>query len=114
MKQLIVCIAVLSIASGAHASESLQQHSHDHAAATNAQTAWGVPGEPSRARRTVEVRMGDNMRFEPAQITVKRGDTLGSIAARLLGSASKWKTLADLNKIRDPNKLKVGQVLKVP
>jgi nucleoid-associated protein YgaU len=49
-----------------------------------------------------------------ATYTVKRGDTLSSIAAKKLGSASKWKTIATLNKIRDPNHLRVGQVLKLP
>lgn len=45
--------------------------------------------------------------------TVKAGDTLSTIAASKLGSASKWQQLADLNGIRDPRSLKVGQVLKL-
>jgi hypothetical protein len=46
--------------------------------------------------------------------TVKRGDTLGSIAARLLHSSTKWHEIAKLNGIRDPNHIKVGQKLKIP
>lgn len=46
--------------------------------------------------------------------TVVRGDTLSSIAARLLGSSNKWQSLANLNGVRDPKKLQVGQVLKLP
>lgn len=46
--------------------------------------------------------------------TVVRGDTLSRIAQRQLGSASKWKSIADLNGLRDPNQLRVGQVLKLP
>lgn len=47
---------------------------------------------------------------------VKRGDTLGSVAAHFLGSASKWKTLAAAQKpaLRDPNHLKAGQKLIIP
>lgn len=45
---------------------------------------------------------------------VRPGDTLSSIAERYLGSASKWKVIADANGIADPRALKVGAVLKVP
>jgi len=46
--------------------------------------------------------------------TVKSGDTLSSIAAAKLGAAKRWPEIAKLNNIRDPNTLKVGQVLKLP
>lgn len=65
------------------------------------------------AKRSV-VRNGTPPRTKAKTYTVKRGDTLAAIAARLLGSASKWQSIATLNKIRNPNALKVGQVLKLP
>lgn len=46
--------------------------------------------------------------------TVKKGDTLQKIAAKLLKKSSRWKDIANLNNIRDPKKIKVGQRLKVP
>lgn len=46
--------------------------------------------------------------------TVKRGDSLSSIAARKLGKASRWKEIAKLNHIRDSKGIKPGQVLKLP
>lgn len=45
--------------------------------------------------------------------TVKKGDTLNKIAAKLKVKGG-WKALAKLNGIRDPKKLKVGSKLKVP
>jgi len=45
---------------------------------------------------------------------VKKGDTLGKIALKYLGSARKWKQIAKLNKIRDPKRIKIGQRLKLP
>lgn len=45
---------------------------------------------------------------------VKAGDTLGRIAAKLLGKASDWPRIAKLNNIRDPNRITVGQRLRVP
>jgi LysM repeat protein len=46
--------------------------------------------------------------------TVRKGDTLSAIAARLLGKASRWRDIASLNGIRDPSHLQVGQKLKIP
>lgn len=46
--------------------------------------------------------------------TVKRGDTLSSIAARKLGNANRWRAIADLNNIRDPRNIRIGQVLRLP
>lgn len=46
--------------------------------------------------------------------TVKRGDILGKIAQRELGSAQLWSQIVDLNPGVDPNRLLVGAVLKLP
>lgn len=40
------------------------------------QMAWGIAGDTAQVTRTVEVRMGDGMRFTPDQVLVKRGETL--------------------------------------
>jgi LysM repeat protein len=45
---------------------------------------------------------------------VKKGDTLSKIAASMLGSYKRYTEIAKLNGIRDPNKLSVGQRLKIP
>lgn len=46
--------------------------------------------------------------------TARPSDTLPSIAAAQLGDASRWTELADLNAIRDPRNLFVGQQLRLP
>jgi len=46
--------------------------------------------------------------------TIVRGDTLARIAATQLGSSSRWQEIAKLNGLRDPNTIRVGQVLKLP
>ena len=48
--------------------------------------------------------------------TVKAGDTLGAIAKEHLGSAGAYMKIFDLNKdqLTDPNKIKPGQVLRLP
>ena len=48
--------------------------------------------------------------------TVEKGDSLWRIAAKELGSGSKWTEIYEANKetIRDPNLIYVGQVLTIP
>lgn len=49
---------------------------------------------------------------QPAYVTytVKAGDTLSGIAAKY---GTTWQHLADINKLADPNFIKVGQVLRI-
>jgi nucleoid-associated protein YgaU len=48
--------------------------------------------------------------------TVKAGDTLGAIAKEHLGSAGAYMKIFELNKdqLTDPDKIKPGQVLRLP
>ena len=45
---------------------------------------------------------------------VQRGDTLGSIARKILGQESRWHEIYRLNFIHEPKRLYVGQRLKLP
>lgn len=60
-------------------------HGDKHMAATGAvvkeQKPWGIAAEPALASRTVEIRMGDDMRFTPSHIDVRLGETLRLRAA---------------------------------
>lgn len=40
------------------------------------QKDWGIAGDARAVRRTIDVRMGDDMRFTPDRIDVRRGETL--------------------------------------
>jgi nucleoid-associated protein YgaU len=48
--------------------------------------------------------------------TVQAGDTLSGIAKHLLGDASKYNKIFEANRdvLTDPDKIKPGQVLKIP
>ena len=48
--------------------------------------------------------------------TVQAGDTLSKIAKEFLGNANAYMKIFDVNKdqLSDPNKINVGQVLKIP
>lgn len=49
---------------------------HGAAAAQPVQTPWGKAGAPQAARRTVTIRMDDQMRFSPSRLRVKLGETV--------------------------------------
>ena len=47
-------------------------------------------------------------------IRVREDETLSDIAARELGSASRWMEIAELNVLADPGALTIGQALRIP
>lgn len=63
-----------------------------------------------------EVEVESEIKVATKEYTVKKGDTLFKIASRELGAGYRWKYLYELNKdrIKDPNKLKVGQKIIIP
>lgn len=69
------------------------------------------PPPPDRPVRLVP----NNAVGAPGQTyTVQPKDSLSSICRKLYGDTKKVHDLAKLNNLADPNKLKVGQVLKLP
>ena len=73
---IVVGIALSSLVNSAfahgdedHAKKS-DKHGDGHA------SALGKPGDSTRVTRTIEVGMNDTMRFSPADIAVKSGETI--------------------------------------
>jgi nucleoid-associated protein YgaU len=46
--------------------------------------------------------------------TVQSGDSLSKISKQFYGDATKFKKIADANKLEDPDKIKAGQQLIIP
>lgn len=73
----LAAIAALAAASAAYAHGDAH---HGPASAFDPSrveaTAFGQEGDPAKVTRTIRVAMGDNMRFTPGVITVKRGETV--------------------------------------
>ncbi len=63
-----------------------------------------------------EKNVESRVRVSTREYTVKKGDTLSSIAKQELGKANRWKYLYEINKdrIKDPNKLKAGTKIIIP
>ncbi len=79
-----------------------------------------VRGEPTTV--TLE-QLEDLVDYQPTApaaaaktYTVQKGDTLGDISLRVLGTSRKWRTLYNFNKdvIKNPDRVIEGTVLKIP
>jgi LysM repeat protein len=68
----------------------------------------------STAAKRAQSKQSTTPRAGSRTYTVRSGDTLAGIAAAELGSAKRWQEIATLNGIRDPNRLTVGQKLRMP
>lgn len=60
------------------------------------------------------LKMKPGIRTTPTPHRWKKGDTLRKLAKDAYGDASKWQKIASFNKIRDPSKIKVGRVIRIP
>lgn len=49
-----------------------------------------------------------------ATYTVRKGETLGDISLKMLGTSRRWKELAEFNRIEDEDSILAGTVLKLP
>lgn len=76
MRTKVLVLPVLLLGTGAALADG--GHNHGHGAKYEGHAAaMGEPGDPrARGIRTIEVTMTDKMRFQPATLTVKRGETI--------------------------------------
>lgn len=70
----LLLLAAMSITAAALAHGDAQRNPADPV--RKEQQEWGIAGDAGAARRTIEVGMSDDMRFTPATITVRRGETV--------------------------------------
>lgn len=69
-----LCLALLA----ASATTALAHGDTEHAPARVKfeQKPWGIAGEARSVRRTIEVKLTDDMRFTPDRVEVKQGETI--------------------------------------
>lgn len=76
----------------------------------NAAAKSATKSEPPATARTSE----KPAKTAPKTYTVKKGDTLGSIAASTLGTSKRWKDILDVNPGLKPSNLAIGAQIKLP
>lgn len=73
MQKTLVLAALLVLAGAAHAHGDAP---HAGAEVRKEQKGWGIAGDPRAVRRTIAVGMADSMRFTPAHIELREGETV--------------------------------------
>jgi len=76
LARLLIILLTLPVAfsASAHGEKAHDAPAIDYSRAE--QHPFGRAADPARARRVVRVDMGDEMRFSPAEISVRKGDTV--------------------------------------
>lgn len=69
-------IAIISMATGATAVFGHNNSTHASAPVEKVQTAWGIAGDAKAVNRTITVTMTDQMRFTPAALQIRAGETV--------------------------------------
>jgi uncharacterized cupredoxin-like copper-binding protein len=76
-RQLVIAVSLLGLGfSGLASAHGNEDHPKKSGPVRKEQKDWGIAGEAKAARRTIEVRMGDDMRFTPDKIEVRHGETV--------------------------------------
>jgi len=71
----LLAVAALALPGAAAWAHGDAAHARN-AAAAKEQKPWGVAGDAKAARRTIAIRMTDDMRFSPDRIEVREGETV--------------------------------------
>jgi uncharacterized cupredoxin-like copper-binding protein len=71
-----VFVVMLIVAIGTAIAHGGKGHASKSGAVVREQKAWGIAGDAKAVKRTVELKMTDNMRFTPDRIDVREGDTI--------------------------------------
>lgn len=67
---------VLSLSAGSALAHEKHAHGAPKGPVVKEQKDWGIAGDARAVRRTINVGMGDDMRFSPSRIEVRLGETL--------------------------------------
>ena len=79
-------------------------------------TVRGTSGEVPDFSKVQGTVHSEALPEESRTYTVEKGDTLSHIAQAQYGRASQWKAIFEANRdiLDDPDKIRPGQVLKIP
>ena len=75
---------------------------------------WGCAGVEEGTDVTPVQELSDKDKESFVSHKVNKGESLSVIAKQYTGSYKNWKIIAVFNRIDDPTKIRVGQIIKVP
>lgn len=76
MLRLWIFTVGLTVSAAAGAHDAAKHGKKAARSPSTEETAFGREGDPRRVSRTINVDMNDTMRFTPAELTVKQGQTI--------------------------------------
>lgn len=91
LPSILVAVGIALAASGATARGDA--HPDEHA-------VFGQPGDPAKVSRSVAIDMSDTMRYKPARISVKRGETIRFVVKNL-GQVKHEVVLGTVKELRE-------------
>lgn len=74
IKTIALCTVLMS--AGTTYSHGNEDHGKPAGSVRKEQKDWGIAGDSKTVKRTIEVKMTDDMRFSPDKIEVKQGETI--------------------------------------
>lgn len=99
----LVATLILALCGSVVLASGSGEHSHHEAmqaGAMSEESNFGKPGVASKVTRTIEVSMGDDMRFTPDMIQIKQGETIRFIVKNA-GSTPHEMVLGTADEIRE-------------
>ena len=72
----LIATTALWISASASFGNEKSPHTTQNSPVVKEQKDWGIAGDAKAVRRTITVRMSDDMRFAPNHIKVREGDTV--------------------------------------
>ncbi len=106
-KLLTATLASFALVSGAALAHGEARHDKKQARPVSTEEkAFGREGAPKDAKRIIRVGMADTMRFDPAELTIRRGETVRFVVRNhgkvlhemVIGSMQELKAHAELMK----------------
>ena len=106
MKRIFLAAVVIGFAGAAGAHDDGKHAKREAHAISAEERAFGREGDPKTASRTVKIEMSDSMRFSPAELRIRQGETLKFVVKNngkvmhemVIGSMKELKEHADMMK----------------
>jgi uncharacterized cupredoxin-like copper-binding protein len=106
VKVVMASMALASASAFAHGDKHAAEGKNEPKAISTEEKDFGREGDPKKATRTIRVAMSDKMRFTPASLVIKRGETVKFVVKNngkvmhemVLGTTKELKEHAEMMK----------------
>lgn len=97
---LALVLPVFAFAAGDHTGHDMKGHSMEQMMASSI----GQPGKAANVTRTIDIELGDDMRFKPDRVDVKKGETV-RFFVRNAGQIEHEMVLGNVDELKEHAKM---------